>query len=670
MSQNEDQGQTEQKSSQQCTDEEVTKFSNTGKMLKTEQMSKEHNQPVKRLNVSRHKTPLQNNQDNLRQEGHNISRNQAILKEKNPEEQSPPLKPSEALNNQAIVQNDRKCSEEETGVKTGNSAGNGNTEHDTPKNEVECVVQESKYAKEEVKPVREVTSPERSNPKVEDNVITHAQKTEEEKEPSVKTSNGYSTKMQKGHISPKESNTNNSTKTTTNEFEDGGQNCPLNTPLTDMINQDGGKTTEAKKLNENGDKPLEEILSHETVLKLSEKLGSTEPKVPQKQPENSEKSLKHTTKIQKIDNGGETKNKVQTREVLHVKAGQTAESKPTAKDAGCQKTEHENARKPDRPEDKQPGAGEKSSEKKTLSTASSQTSPEHKREETRNSADPNSNKPESPPDQIRNLIRPQLSLKSSIPIMRSPIATRKLSPDTVITLEQTFQNSQLPIRTPRLQPQIRRSAHFPGSKFHQRFEVIPEERSTSLESSTEDQSWLPTDRCLRASVPTGQAGTKTSVGTKLVSRSNIVSHSCLGLNQTASKYKHNRRIATNSETSSSNHEEGGNGNVRTTISDTTRKVIRRPTCQSRIPRVDKVIQSRIEEDICDGQEKRMDYQGRAALAPHTEDKDLVTLSKGWLNFYLLKEGCSTPESGCDEGNVGCQTQGPFTVTFLHRILHH
>jgi len=111
--------------------------------------------------------------------------------------------------------------------------------------------------------------------------------------------------------------------------------------------------------------------------------------------------------------------------------------------------------------------------------------------------------------------------------------------------------------------------------------------------------------------------------------------------------------------------------MRATRSDTTRKVIRRPTCQSRIPRVEKVIrQYRVPEDICDEQEKRMDYQGKAALAPHTEDKDLVTLSKGWLNFYLLKDGCSTPDSSCEEGNVSCQTQDRVKITFLHDILHH
>ena len=679
VSRNEEQGQTEQKSPQQCAAEGVTKFSSTGKILKKEQMSKEHNQPVKRLKVSRHKTPLQNNQDTIRQEDDNSSRSQAImLKENKHEEKSPPLNPSNSLNDHVIVHSERKSSEEETGVKTGNLAGNGNKEYNTPTNEVNCAVQGSKEVQEEVIPMKEITSPERSNVKVEENVITQAQKTEEEKEPAVKTATGSGTTMQQGQLSPKESDTSNSSTTTTNELKNGGQNCPMKTSLNDMITETGDTTTKAQTLHGNGEKQTEEIQSHEVgecVLKLPEKLGSKEAKVPKKQPENFEKALKHTTKTQKIDNGVEMKNKVKTREVQQVKAVQTAESKPTAKDAGCQKTEHEHAGKPDRTEEKEPEAAEKSPEKKALSTVSSQTSPEHNSEETRNSApntDPNSNKPELPPDQIRHFIRPlQLPLRSSIPIMKSPIAARKLSTDAVITLEQSLQNSQLPVRTPRLQAQMRRSAHLLGGKFHQRFEVIPEERSGSLESSTEDQSWLISDRCLRASLPAGQAGTKTSSGTTLGSRKSIVSHSCLGLNQTAIRYKQNRHSAHNSETSSSNHEEGGNGNIRATKSDTTRKVIRRPTYQSRIPRVEKVIrQSRIPEDICDEQEKWMDYQGKAALAPHTEDKDLVTLSKGWLNFYLLKDGCSTPDSSCEDGNVGCQTKDRVKITSLHNILHH
>jgi hypothetical protein len=162
-------------------------------------------------------------------------------------------------------------------------------------------------------------------------------------------------------------------------LKNGDQNCPLKISLNDMITQTGDTTTKAEKLHGNGEKPPEEIPFHEvgeSVLKLPEKLGSKGPKVPQKQPENFEKTLKHTTKIQKIDNGVEMKNKVQTHEVQQVKGVQTTESKPIAKAAGCQKTEHEHVRKPDREKDKEPEAVENSTEKKTLSTVSSQTSPE------------------------------------------------------------------------------------------------------------------------------------------------------------------------------------------------------------------------------------------------------------------------------------------------------
>jgi hypothetical protein len=813
LSRNEDQGQTERKSPQQSIAAGVTKFSSTGNTLK-----KEHNPPVNQLKASTPKTPLQDNQDTPRKEEDNTSTSEAtMLTEKKHEEQSPPLKPLNSLNNRAIVHNETKSSEEETGVKTGNSAGNGNKEHDTHKNEAECAVQVSTDVRENVKSVNEVTYPQWSNVKVEEHVITKEHKTEEH-EHSVKTANGSRRKTQKRHISPKESDTNSSSKTETNELKYEDQNLPLKTSLNDVSTQNEGKATNKQKLQDNGAGPSEETPTPETrvsVLKAPKKSERKKPEVPLKEPENFEKAQKHAIKAQKTDNGVEIKKKMQTvevqhvktSEVQHVKAGEvqhvkagevqhvktgevqhvktgevqhvktgevqhvkagevqhvktgevqhvktgevprvktgevqhvktgevqhvktgevqhvktgevqyvktgevqhvktgevqhvktgevqhvkasevqhvktgevqhvkasevqhvkasevqhvktgevqhvltvsTAESKATAEDAACQKTEHEHGRKPDR----ETGAFKKSPEKKSLNTVSSQTSPEHKGEENKqNSAsntDPNSNKPELPPDQIRNLIRPQLPLKSSIPIMRSPISARKLSPDTVITFQQSLQNSHLPARTPRLQAQTRRSANLLGGRFHQRFEVIPEEKSGSLESSTEEQSWLTTDRSLRASLPAGQAGTKASTGTPLGGRGNIVPHSCLGLNQAATRYKQNRHSARN-------HEEGSNGNVRATNSDITRKVIRRPTCLSRIPRVEKLTkQSRIPEDIiCEGKQKTMDYQGRAALAPHTEDKDLVTLSKGWLNFYLLKDGCGTPDSNCEEGNVG------------------
>lgn len=659
VSRNEGQGQREQKTSQQCTAEGVAKFSSTGNMSKKEKMPKEHNPPIKRLKVSKQKTPLESKHDTPRQEEENISTSETtILKEKKHEEQSPPVKSSNSLNNHAIIYSERNPSVKETGWRNGNSAGNGNKDHDTEK-KMECAVQFSTEVQENVKPVNKVTSPEWSNDKVEENVTMKKHITKEQ-EPPAKTANVSRKKMNKWNVSPQKSDTNNSSKTEANRLKYEDQNLQLKTSLNDMSIKTGDKTTNAQMLRVNGEELSRETLSHETsksVLK-PKKLESKEPKVSQKEPENFENVLKYTTKAQTSGNEGDIKKKVKTGEIQNVKKVPITERKSTAQDAACQQTEHEHSTKPDRTEDKVPEALEKSPEKKSLSTASSQTSPEHKREEKKENStsntDPNSNKPELPPDQIRNTIRPQLPLKSSIPIMKSPVGTRKLSPDTVITFQQPLYNSHLPARTPRLQATMRRYANLQGGRFHQRFEVIPEERSGSLESCTEDQPWLTTDRSLRASLPAGQAGTKVSTGMSLGARSNIVSHSCLGLNQTAIKNRQNRHSAPNTETSSRNHEDSSNWNATTTNSDITRKVVRRPTCQSRIPRVEKVTrQPRIPEDmISDGQEKRMHYQGKAALAPHTEDKDLLTLSKGWLNFYLLKDGCSTPDSSCEEGNVG------------------
>nr|CAD7427698.1 unnamed protein product [Timema monikensis] len=48
------------------------------------------------------------------------------------------------------------------------------------------------------------------------------------------------------------------------------------------------------------------------------------------------------------------------------------------------------------------------------------------------------------------------------------------------------------------------------------------------------------------------------------------------------------------------------------------------------------------------------YQGRASLMPQAEERDLLSLSKGWINFYLIKENLSTPdESNVEDGS--CNT---------------
>nr|CAD7197703.1 unnamed protein product [Timema douglasi] len=48
------------------------------------------------------------------------------------------------------------------------------------------------------------------------------------------------------------------------------------------------------------------------------------------------------------------------------------------------------------------------------------------------------------------------------------------------------------------------------------------------------------------------------------------------------------------------------------------------------------------------------YQGRASLMLQAEERDLLSLSRGWINFYLIKENLSTPdESNVEDGS--CNT---------------
>ena len=257
----------------------------------------------------------------------------------------------------------------------------------------------------------------------------------------------------------------------------------------------------------------------------------------------------------------------------------------------------------------------------------------------------------------------QLQIKSGIPIMKSPIGIRKLSPDTVITLHQSLlKNSHLPVRrNSKLlhPPPVRRSANLLGGRFQQKFEVIPEERSVSLESYTEDQHKQTNERVRRASLPT--TGNKSGVADRI----NIVPHSCLGytsanINLTHNKPRQNlntfqRQAAISKESSSSNYDEtsSSNGNAESINSD---RIIKKTNYLSRIPKAEKFShQSKVTESSESTQqleEKKLiaGYQGKAALAPHNEDKDLLTISKGWINFYLLKSGRDTPDSTCSEGN--------------------
>lgn len=645
VSRNEGQRQKGQKLLEQSIPVDISKSSSTGYMIKKEQISEEHSPPVKRFKDSKHDTPTHEDQKTPEQEATKILQNVATMhKEKKHIEQSALLETSNYFNDCTTVQKESKSSEKKPSAKTANSTGNGGKEQKAYKHGEEHKTDISTTEKEDVTSVTNITS----------------QETSEEQRHSAKAEHGFRRKIQERQKSAKEHETNNSPGNEANESKSEGHSLPVESSLNETcaLSEDKVRHTEMK--TENGRETLKESspsVTSEPILKHIETLEIKKT--------NCEKFVNRDTKAQDNDNEVDVDveknmNKVETQE---TKATSTslAVRKLIPDILVCQKRQKDHGRKTDTVEDVKSKEAEKVPERKLLNTVSCQTLPELKCEEEKNSLtqkkDPQSKQAESSLHAIRNLIRTQLPLKSSIPIMKSPVGMRKLSPDTVVTLQQSLQNSHLPVHIPsRLihAPPIRRSANLLGNRFHQRFEMIPEERSGSLESSTEDQSYLPIDRCPRPSLPARQRGSKVSTGSSLGCRSKTVSHSCLGLNQaTGNKYRQKRHTSPNSETSSSNHENISNGDVRATDGDITRKIIQRPTCPSRIPRAEKMKrQLQIPEySVCEGQEERKDYQGKAALAPHTEDKDLLTLSKGWINFYLLKDERGTPDSSCGEGRM-------------------
>jgi hypothetical protein len=626
--------------------EESSEFPSAENMMKKEHIPQDHSPPVKRFKASRRDFPPQTGQDTPKREEVNFSQNGTTDKGMKCGEKRLPLKTRNSINDLMAEHDERKRLGQESVVKTAHSVRNGEKEQGEHKQEEECMVSVPKEVKEEVKPTKKGTSRETSNVPVEESTIAREQNCEE-LQPHIKTANGSKRQTQKADKSVRDSETKTRSRKETSRSKYEDQSLPVKTSINESSIKKENKIRSDKMLLGNGEGLAKASLSPETrepILKPDKRLESKKPKVPEKQLENCENLLQHNTKEQKPDNGDNLKNNINTNEEERV---QEATAPPAERISSpyavYQKECHEHGRTPNTAEQAELLAGEKLPDEKSLITVSCQTSPEPKREEEKSSGTANtnrqSNKAELPLDPMENTIRPHPPLKSAIPIMKSPTGTRKLSPDTAITFQQSLQNSHLPIhRQSRLlrAPQIRRSANLLGAKFHQRFEVIPEERSGSMESSTEDQSRLTIDRNPRSSLSAEQTSAKVSIGSYLGGQNNIVSHSCLGFNQ-GNKQKHNRHSAANSESSATN-------------SDNSRKAIQRPVRQSKIPMAEKITrQLRISEDSVCIEEEEKGYQGKAALAPHTEDKDLLTLSKGWINFYLLKDNCGTPDSSCGEG---------------------
>nr|CAD7569581.1 unnamed protein product [Timema californicum] len=313
----------------------------------------------------------------------------------------------------------------------------------------------------------------------------------------------------------------------------------------------------------------------------------------------------------------------------------------------------------------------------------------------------------------------------------------------------------------------RRSANILANRFQRRFEVIPEEKSGSLESSTEDQNRLVADQSRRASLTvekiensvkqdendinnafnaiyvdsktnqikksrrksTGNAINVTNLEFNKTSQSerninndtlyqsnnkenstfndnknkedfyldevrkrksiktedNII-RKTKGIKQkseiqrTSSEcdFNHSEQHLLEDESSSSNDRQvnnngGGRDSRRSSLKRKTlpKRTVYQPktveslsrqgldyvnaTTQDKLVQLDQIKDlppdqygsTPVEQDKIVPLEISKCYQGRASLMLQAEERDLLSLSRGWINFYLIKENLSTP----DESNV-------------------
>ncbi|PNF31048.1 hypothetical protein B7P43_G17722, partial [Cryptotermes secundus] len=427
----------------------LSMFPSVEHMIKKEYIPQEHSPPVKRFKASRPDFPSQVGQETPKEEEVNISQNgMTNRKEMKHEEQSPLLKTSNSAEHK-----EKKSPGQEPTVKTADSAGNGNKEHGVHRQEEECTLNVSKEVQKvqkEVKSMKKVMPQETSNVPVEENMTAKEQKPEEQC-PPLKTANGSKRKMQKGDKYAKESETKKNSRNETNATKHEDHSLPVKTSIHEANNRKENKITNERKLLENGEgfaKESPSLATRESILKPHEKLEGKEAKMPLKQLQNCKNLLQHNTKEQKTANRGNLKNNINTTEGQQVKAATASPAERiSSPQVVYQKINHEHSMKSNIAKATKSSVAKKPPEEKSLITVSCQTSPELKCEDEKCSATPNtilqSNIPESPPDPIKN--RPQLPLKSAIPIMKSPIGTRKLSPDTAVTFQQSLQNSHLPV---------------------------------------------------------------------------------------------------------------------------------------------------------------------------------------------------------------------------------
>ncbi|XP_067013522.2 uncharacterized protein [Anabrus simplex] len=260
---------------------------------------------------------------------------------------------------------------------------------------------------------------------------------------------------------------------------------------------------------------------------------------------------------------------------------------------------------------------------------------------------------EESPEQTPRQTSKEPQHKSAIPVKKSPIVSRKLVPQSIPPSNFPQKPSQLPVRRmvrPLQQsPPIRRSANLLGGRFQQQFEVIPEEKSGSIESSTEDQAKLALEKGRRSSLP---------VVNRPVTEIPRVKHHCSNMDvlpysrvplRTRPRQARSSNVATTPEYSSSTSgtSPGRRGGISKNMS--ARTPARRPGKQAggKPPAPAEDPPSAPLTEVND--KMRVDtYKGKAALEPHQEEQDLLTLSKGWINFYLLKGTRGTPDDSNTE----------------------
>ncbi|XP_063233575.1 uncharacterized protein LOC134537238 [Bacillus rossius redtenbacheri] len=325
--------------------------------------------------------------------------------------------------------------------------------------------------------------------------------------------------------------------------------------------------------------------------------------------------------------------------------------------------------------------------------------------------------------------------KSHIPVMKSPIAlhtvsrgTQKTAAKDEVVAVESGSLSNLRASRPLQQPaaSARRSANLLAGKFQQRFEVIPEEKSGSLESSTEDQAHRLVEKnnmtyIHSEKLPSKSVGINNGTGSNIPilvnghqtnplnrrnSSESIQLHKLQNkryrnrfsvaqrrngennklfknaqsgfgsqnqyekfkigkenINEAAPDLKHGGKIDNINAKLIALHEKeqctcskgSGSGVVVDSAPDIVRADVRGEKLVPQGSRkLGNLVVAHLDRTVVSPEPDKLRecYRGRASVAPDSQDSELLSLSKGWINFYLLKGAQGTPDgSNTDDGGA-------------------